>query len=121
LTESGRSTVQAVSIGVSGLSLAAAVASIVEQWTAAEYAQRAGDVATGVLLEGSCSDVPELEWARSRADASERGTRGERCYPNDTCNAGLDCVKDRCRRAEKKDAGSREKPAQTPIEDENEY
>jgi hypothetical protein len=30
------------------------------------------------------------------ADGAAEGARGQRCYPNDTCNAGLDCKNDRC-------------------------
>ena len=124
LTYDGRATIGLLALGFTGASAVSSIVALTHLWTSTEYTQRAGDVAAGVALTGSCSDAPTVEWRetaswpRPRSEEKERGTRGARCYPNDTCNAALSCVKSRCVKPEIKEPAPAERDVLDPDEGE---
>jgi hypothetical protein len=91
-----------VALGLSGVSIGTGIGTLGQLWTSADYTQRAGEVAAGVATDGACREAPVVMWremkprVRSRAEVTDRGSRGTRCYPNGTCNQGLSCVDSFC-------------------------
>ena len=53
-------------------------------------------VVAAVLVLAGCSDEVPTRTASGSAGGASAGTEGRVCYPNGTCNSGLDCVGGRC-------------------------